>query len=121
LPDDLSDAKCAFTKRWTNARLSWQGAELFHQLWPNLTLVRNVETMFDSARYDGRRGDPFRLQDYRAFAAGLPPSTLRTIQGPKRFLLLAFRQYQIGRARLVKELLAKHEEQRQRERLGLSA
>lgn len=120
LPDELAELKDRFILRWTKERSRWKGYELFHQLWPNQDLIQAVEKMFDSARYDGRRGDPFRRSEFSDFSERLPASPLPTINISERFLHLAYRQYQIGRAQLVKVLLAKHETQRQRERHGLA-
>jgi hypothetical protein len=114
------DAKLEFIFRWSKARSRWRAAALFDSFGGDVEWLGDTETMFEHARAAGVKGDDYPPELY-GFARSLPPSRYRSIKPPRLFHQLAFRQWQRGRAELVRGLLAQHTEQRRRELCGLGS
>lgn len=120
------DAYWAFVGRFlavwgkpTRHRFSLHAQKLVESLWPDKALLRCCEEFFAQARENGLAGDDLP-REFHDFGRALPRARFRDVHPDRIFLGLAMRQWQLGRSRLLRRLLAEHRQTRERQRCGLA-
>ena len=113
-----------FVQQWAKRsapKLAADAQDLVSSYYPSdAELLDRCESFWQLALQAGRVGDELSLETCD-FAHALPASRWRDVQPGRIFLRIAFRQWQLGRADLVRRLLREHDQKRQKQRHGLGA
>lgn len=116
------DAYWAFVGRfvghWGKPTRRHDAHELVTAIWPDKALLRCCEEFFAQARETGLAGDELP-PEFWEFGRSLPRARFRDVHPDRIFLGLSWRQWQLGRAKLLRRLLAQYKASRERERCGL--
>lgn len=111
-----------FTGHWAKRsapKLAAEAQDLVSSYYPrDVELLDRCESFWQLALQAGRVGDPLSLDAFD-LAHALPRSRWGDVQPGRIFLRIAFRQWQLGRAELVRRLLREHAQKRRNQHLGL--